>query len=294
MSDCYVATVGMFDGFHKGHKDLISQLLALAAEHGMKSCVISFGNHPLSYLAPERAPKNLMKRDVMYDLICEQGVDDVKLFDFDQSFASMTAYEFLKQLHDHFDVRVLLMGFNNSFGSDRLRSREEYVEAGKKAGVELLFAKEYKINGITPTSTLQRKYIAEGRLDDYAAMANCLYHLCGTVVKGKQNGRKIGFPTFNVDLDDKNMLVPASGVYKGAVVVNDDTCMALINIGTNPTIGVDNPQTIEAHAIGRDYGDCYGKAIKVVFEAKIRDEKKFASLEELQRAIEADVKAVVG
>ena len=292
MSAC-IATVGTFDGFHKGHQDLIEQLRDIAKERGLKTRIITFSNHPLEVIAPERAPKLLFRRSYVIEKLENCDVDRVSVINFTAELAALTAREFLCLLHERYDVAILLMGFNNSFGADRLASREAYINAGKDVGVEVLYAQEYidEVYGVTPTSTLLRKYISEGEIQKFQDLSEDVFVLDGIVVKGKQNGRKIGFPTFNIDYD-KRLAIPAKGVYSGLVSIKGHIDPAVINLGINPTIGEGNQLTLEVHAIDRRYGNCYGEYAEVVFTKKIRDEQKFNSLDELKKAIADDVKTV--
>ncbi len=290
MNDC-IATVGTFDGFHLGHQDLVRQLLAEAEHRSLDTRIITFSNHPLDVIAPGRAPKLLFRREFLFSKLENSGVNHLSVLSFDKELASLTVREFLVMMREKCSVKVLMMGFNNSFGSDCPSTREEYIQAGKDVGVEVIFAEEFRDeNGITPTSSLLRKYVRDGRVGEFSRLSQETFAISGTVAKGKQNGRKLGFPTFNLDYD-KSMEIPAGGVYKGFVRIYGEKVPAVINVGKNPTISDNNGLTIEAHAVNRRYSECYGEQIEILFVEKLRDEKKFGSLDELKAAIAADIRA---
>lgn len=287
-----IATVGTFDGFHNGHRQLIGRLIAEARARGMESAAVTFGSHPLALVAPGRTPPLLESRDELHGRLAQSGIDRVVWLDFDRDMASMTAAEFMAMLRDRHGVRAVLMGYDNSFGSDRLRTPAEYAAAGRSVGVEVIFDGQYiqPETGHAPASSLLRRCITEGSVDLFTLYTGRRYTLDGTVAHGRRNGHRLGFPTLNLDFDSARC-IPASGVYSGIVTVGDSDFPAVINIGRNPTIADGNPVTVEAHAIGADLGERYGEHITVTFGHRLRDERRFDSLEQLRSAIRADVTA---
>ncbi len=292
MKSC-VATIGTFDGFHLGHRDLIARLLKEAAERNLESRIITFYNHPLEIICPEHAPKLIYSRDHTLELLKKSGVDNVSLINFTKDLQQTKAVDFMRLLKEKYGVKVLLMGYSNTLGSDRLSTHEDYIKAGKEAGVEVVFAEQFieQKTGLVPSSSILRGLLSKGDLETFEKLADNVYVLDGIVIKGLQNGRKIGFPTFNIDYG-KSMQLPAIGVYSGFVEVKGNFDSAVISVGTNPTIGEEDSIKIEAHAIDRTYENCYGEKIKIIFSRKIRNQRKFDSLTELKQAITEDIKAV--
>lgn len=287
-----IATIGTFDGFHNGHRRLIDRLKAEAHARGLKSVAITFASHPLALVAPDRTPRLLESRDELHARLEGSGVDSVVWLDFDRALASLTAAEFMAMLREHHCVTTILMGYDNSFGSDRLRCPADYVAAGRSVGVEVIFDEQYlqPQTGIAPASSLLRRYIADGAVDLFTLYTDRAYTLDGTVTHGHRNGHRLGFPTLNLDVDPARC-IPAPGVYSGRVTIDADSHLAVVNVGRNPTIAAGNPTTIEAHVIDVDLGDCYGRHAQVTFERRLRDERRFDSLEQLQAAIRADVES---
>lgn len=287
-----IATVGTFDGFHNGHRQLIARLIDEGRARGLESVAVTFGTHPLALVAPERTPRLLESRDELRGRLEGSGVDRVVWLDFDRQLASLTAAGYLAMLRERYGVVAVLMGYDNSFGSDRLRTPAEYVEAGRSSGVEVIFDDPYlqPETDIAPASSLLRRCLADGRVDLFTLYTGRHYSLGGTVAHGRRNGHRLGFPTLNIAFDSSRC-IPARGVYAGSVAVGGRSYPAVINVGHNPTIADGNPVTVEAHAIGADLGDRYGEQAAVTFSRRLRDERRFDSLEQLREAIRADIDA---
>lgn len=282
----YAATVGTFDGLHLGHQDLLRQLRNLGNERGMETCVITFMTHPLSVVAPERCPLLLGKRPRKENM---EGIDRVTSLQFTSAMAAMTARQFIRLLRDRYDVGILLMGYNNRIGSDGIISPCRYATIGAEEGVEIHFATPYEKDGLRPASSAIRRALEEGRVDIAAKMLGRSYSIDGTAVPGKQNGRKIGFPTLNLMTDPARQL-PSPGVYAGYIAAPSGMHPAVINIGNNPTIASGNPQTVEAHALDGEIPEGYGDSLEYVFVTRLRGEKKFKDIDELRQAIALDIK----
>lgn len=288
-----IAAVGMYDGVHRGHKFLIDYLRLEAAQRSLAAAAVTFRNHPLTVVRPEAAPAMLSTPDDRMNLLQAAGVDDVIILDFNDKMRHMTARAFLKMLKSRWAIDALVVGFNNRFGRDRLEGIEQYKAIGKEIGVDILEAPEYKGVGSPVSSSIIRKHLAEGRLEDANLALGHHYSIKGKVVDGRRLGRTLGFPTANVAPEPANAALPIFGVYAAIVVTPDgERHPAVVNIGRRPTVEEDPehaPVTVEAHII--DYaGYLYGANIEIDFVSFIREEKKFASVDKLRTALEADKK----
>lgn len=246
-----IAAVGTFDGVHYGHQAVVGFLRRQAQARGLIPTVVTFSSHPLSVVRPERVPKSLATLRERSHRLIEAGADDVIVIPFDARLRSLTAREFIKMLHDRYAVDAIVLGFNNSFGSDRLQGLDEYVRISAGLGVEVLEAPGYEHPGFgTISSTAVRHLIAAG---DVASAADLLGHpfaLTGPVESGKRIGRTIGFPTANLRVDS-SFAIPAEGVYACRAYICDR-----VNDGS---VDSDNMEDNSVDACGMDDGiDGYG------------------------------------
>lgn len=286
----FIATVGTFDGFHAGHGHLVDRLIAEARNRGLASMIITFNEHPLTAVAPDRVPGLLESRAELRRRLESSGVDRVVFLDFTPELMSLTAAGFMEMIHGRYGVDVLLMGYDNTLGSDRLKDEAAYKEAGRKAGVEVIFNGCYRhpSTGVTPASSLLRKYVREGRVDEFTLYTGRYYRLDGTVVHGHRNGHKLGFPTINLEVAG-GMCLPSPGVYAGKVIIGPFIHPAVINIGNNPTVTDGAKVTVEAHVPGTDLGELYGKTVSFEFQRRLRAGRRFSGIDELRLAIQADI-----
>ena len=281
-----IATIGFFDGVHRGHKYLFEHLRQEAARRGLKSLIVTFDRHPRSVLQTDYVPRlltTLPEREAMLS----QEADEVLVLPFEQ-IHQLTASGFLQHLHAEHGVEVLLMGYDHQFGSDRLRHPQDYRKAGEENGVEVVSLGEFIDGEWHVSSTEIRQALESGNI----AMTNELlghpYEMSGIVVHGNGIGRGIGFPTANIQPESPEKIVPKNGVYAVSIPTY---CLGytngILNIGTNPTVG-NSERTIELHIPGF-HGDLYGERLTIRFERFIREEKKFNSLDELKQQIQEDV-----
>ena len=202
------------------------------------------------------------------------------------SVQHLTAEQFMRYLFVEEDVRILLMGYDHSFGSDRLKGFSEYEKIARKIGLRVLRAHECLVDGLDVSSTRIRKLLNEGNIHQANRLLGYTYTLKGLVEHGNGIGNQIGFPTANISLSN-NKKLPMSGVYAACVKIDEASYKAVVNIGTNPTVGNER-LTVEVHIL--DYqDDLYGCEIEVAFVDFIREERKFDSLQALQEQIAKDV-----
>lgn len=289
-----IATIGFFDGVHKGHRYLFEQLRRYAETYEERPLIFTFLQHPRTVLAKLKGeetfcPQLLTTTDEREQLLGQFG--DVHFFDFAE-VQPLTAAQFLDYLADRWKVRHLLMGYNHHFGSDGRLSDEQYAAVAAQVGMHVLRAEPYAEEDIRPSSTRIRNLLAEGNIHDANRLLGYDYTLTGRVVHGRMIGRQIGFPTANI-MPQPDKLIPAPGVYKVAISSQQSAIsgqIAVVNIGTNPTVG-NTHQTIEVHIPGFD-GDLYNQTLTLQFIERIRSERRFGSLDELREQINKDLLSI--
>ena len=292
MRNEYCATIGFFDGVHRGHQFMIDSLTTMAHAQGRQSLVITFDRHPRQVVHADYVPQLITTTDEKLQLLHATAADRIEVLHFDAQMAQLSAYEFMRQvLHEKYGVAMLLTGYDNRFGHDRAEGFADYVRYGEEMGMKVLQNTPIDIDGLRVSSSLIRRLIVEGNITE---ANNCMghpYSITGSVAHGFQEGRRIGFPTANIVPESAEKLVPGNGVYATRVSVEGGEWMpAMLNIGTNPTFQRQQT-TIEAHIIGFE-GDIYGRKVRVEFGRKLRDEQRFESVEALQKQLEADKKEV--
>lgn len=288
-----VATIGFFDGVHRGHQFLIKQVCDEAKASGMESAVITFDEHPRKVLHQDYQPRLLSTLEEKLILLSRTGIGNAVVLHFDREMAGLSAHDFMeKVLRDRLNVKKLIIGYDNRFGHNRAEGFYDYVRMGHEMGIEVIQSQAFSLDGVNVSSSYIRKLIEKGELE----LANkCLgypYAIYGKVVSGYQEGRKLGFPTANLDLSGSGQLVPANGVYGVKVRLQDSMQYrrGMMNIGTRPTFNGKN-LSIEAYIF--DFSDdIYGQTLVAAFIHRIRDEHKFDSAEELAEQMRNDAKII--
>lgn len=280
--------IGFFDGVHLGHQQIIRQTIADARKHGALALVITFDQHPNTVVAPARVPPLIYSLPQKLRAIESLGPDAILLIHFDKAFSQKTGEAFIRELAtDWSGIQSICVGANFTFG----HKRGGNVELLKKLGAELKFSVHgmaaVSLDGRTVSSTRIREAIRGGNLDAASQMLGRDYSIAGRILEGDKLGRRLGFPTAN--LDPAGLAVPPSGVYAVHAIVRRQRHRAVLNIGTRPTIGDTNPALrIEAHLLNFT-GELYGEEMELVFAEKLRDEQKFPSLDDLKAQITRDV-----
>ena len=243
-----VATIGMFDGVHLGHRSLISHVEQIALDRGMDSAVITFATHPREVLHPDTTMPLLTDYNERTHLLAESGIVNAIVLDFSPQLAQKSAYEFISLLHDCYNVQVLCIGYDHRFGHNRSEGFADYCKHGREIGVEIVEAKPFIIKEGTISSSAIRRALNANDIATANAMLGYNYTLRGTVVGGHKIGRTIGFPTANITPTDRHKLLPAKGVYAiRATLDNGNTYQGMLNIGMRPTIAGTNTLSIEAN-----------------------------------------------
>ena len=288
-----IAVLGTFDGVHRGHQFLLDFLLEQAQQRCLESLVITFAQHPLATIRPNDVPSLLLPLDERIARIESCKVESCLVLDFNQQLQQLTAREFLEMIGRDYGVKVLIIGFNTQFGKDRLKGIDQYRKIGEEVGIEILQAPEY---GKGVCSSAVRRHLLNGNVTEANEALGYRFALCGKVVKGKQLGRTIGFPTANIETFVAKMLVPGNGVYVVDVVIphlNDARYRGILNIGCRPTVdNLNAPISIEVNILDFE-GDLYDTTLKVEFINFLRPECRFNSIEELTTQLHHDRKKAI-
>lgn len=291
----YVAAVGVFDGVHQGHRSLLAELKKEAKSRGLSTLVLTFDSHPLELIRPHDAPRRLCSHRDREKHLLSEGVDKVEFLNFTHEMRKMTGKEFLTWINRKFGVKVLVVGFNNRFGSDRMDAAG--AEAlSPETGVEIVCAREHKSDAHPRvSSSAVREAIVAGDVLKASELLGRPYVLSGKVIAGSAFGRKIGFPTANIVPLDSVAIIPAKGVYIVDVRIEGEEGLwrGMTNIGVRPTVSSDSVDlSIETHIFDLDC-DLYGKTLHLSFLEKLRSEEKFSSLEELCTQLRLDAAAAL-
>ncbi len=281
-----VIALGNFDGVHKGHQQLIYRAVSAAKAAGLKSAVFTFTNHPKNVMTGENIVKNILTFEDKVHVIEKLGVDYLFTVDFTQEIRNMGAEQFVKEiLMEKLKMREACCGFNYSFGKKGAGKVELLGRMCLENACGFHVLQPIKIDGQVVSSTLIRDLISKGDMEEAKKYLGRNYSVGGTVVKGNQIGRTIGFRTSNILLDE-TMVTPKHGVYATYLTYNWTEYKGITNVGIKPTIG-DEKKTIETHIF--DFcKDIYDKEIKVEFLKKLRDEVKFQNIDKLAEQIEDD------
>lgn len=282
-------TIGVFDGVHVGHRRVIADLMSLAASASLSPAIVTFDPHPLSILAPERAPLMLTSVDQRIDQFRQLGAEIAGVLDF-PDIRQLLADEFCEVvLSQALRARRVVVGADFRFGRDRGGDANLLISEGQRLGFEVSVVDLVGTEDGVVSSTKIRQLIGDGLVEEASVLLGRPYQLAGEVIEGDKRGRMLGFPTANIGITPDRQL-PGRGVYAGTATVEGEVYAAAINVGTRPTFD-GRGTTIEAHLL--DYtGDLYGRFLSFDFRAKLRDEVRFAGAEDLIRQIRRDVERV--
>ena len=288
-----VATIGFFDGVHRGHQFLIANVREEARKAGLSSLVITFDRHPRQVLSQDYQPRLLTTLDRKLQLLSLTGVDNVAVLHFTKEMGALSARDFMQQiLRDKLNVRELIIGYDNRFGHNRAEGFDDYVGYGKEIGIQVRQATPFAVGDIKVSSSLTRSFLEGGEVEMATRCLGRPYELSGMVVKGFQQGRKLGFPTANLDTGNNGLLIPKGGVYavKASIDNHQRLLPAMMDIGTRPTYG-GTRLSLEVN-IFNFHGSLYGKRLTVQFFKRIRDDRKFESIEDLAAQLQKDKESV--
>ncbi|MCL4873396.1 bifunctional riboflavin kinase/FAD synthetase [bacterium] len=279
-----VVTLGNFDGLHLGHQEILRKVRERAKKLGCPSVVYTFEPHPLKVIAPEKSPPLILDPAKKAELVESFGIDYMVVARFTKEFAAKHPREFVEEELLPLGVREVWVGHDFSFGTGRAGTVEYLQALGRELGFSVRVVPAYRKGGEVVSSSRIRRLVAEGSVGKAGMLLGRPFSIRGRVVRGMDLGKKIGFPTAN--LEAKSELLPADGVYAAFVIIEGTRQKAVVNVGIAPTFG-GKKRCIEAHILGFR-GDIYGKDIGVEFVRRLRGEKAFASREALARRISMD------
>ncbi len=280
-------TIGTFDGVHLGHQKVLSNLVIAAKKNNASSVLLTFFPHPRMVLQKDSDIKLINTIEERIELLKKTGLDVLVINEFTEDFAEKTAMDFVKNvLVDHLKISNLIIGYDHRFGKNREGNFDQLTEYGKIFGFEVTKISQQEIDHITISSTKIRKAIELGNIEEAKRYLGYYFMLTGEVVKGKNLGEKIGYPTANLSIKETYKLLPKTGSYVVKAELENKTVYGMMNIGYNPTVK-GKTQTIEIHFFNFNK-DLYGKKIQIDVLKFLRDEQKFNSVEDLKSQLMID------
>lgn len=289
-----ILTIGTFDGVHVGHQKIIKRINEEAKKNGGESVLFTFHPHPRLVLNPEANElKILQTQDEKIKKLERMGLDHLIIFPFTKEFSNIKAEDFIREfLVEKLHLHTIVVGYDHQFGKNREGSLEHLIKLSKIYPFNVIEIPAHEIDEVNVSSTKIRKALQAGNVEIANAYLNEAYEISGLVVKGKQLGRTIGFPTANIAISESHKLIPAFGIYAVRVEMeNFPTLYGMMNIGVNPTVTDENLVSVEVCIFDFDE-DIYDKQISVYLLKRFRDEKHFSSLEELKTEIQLDEKNI--
>lgn len=284
-----VLTIGTFDGVHLGHQQIIRQLLMEAEETGGESVLISFYPHPRKIVQPDRHIAELTTLDERIELLKRQGLDNLVVVPFNKEFSEQTAEEYIKDfLVDRFHPALIIIGYDHKFGNNREGDYRLLEQMGERYHYTVKEIPQQLINEVTISSTKIRQALSNGEIETANQLLGYPYFFKGNVIEGNKLGRKLGYPTANLQIQDPDKLVPANGVYAVEAEIEGETRMlkGMMNIGNRPTVD-GTRRSVEVHLFDFDE-DIYNRHLKVHVRFHLRNEVKFDGLEKLVEQLHKD------
>lgn len=282
-------TIGNFDGVHKGHQTLMKKAIEHSKMNNLKSVVFTFSNHPVNYFIPDHV-KNIMTGEEKRRILENLGVDILVNIPFGVEMTNISADDYVnKILVEKLHIKKLIVGHDFTFARNREGTTEKLIGLGKKYRFDVEIVSPVLIDERRVSSTDIRKLISEGKVEEVSDLLGRRFSVEGIVVKSRQIGRTIGFPTANLDISN-DMVIPQIGIYATVVYLGDRVLLGATSIGTNPTVegkGI----TVETYILDFDE-DIYGEHMRIEFTERFRDEIKFENIEGLKLQLQKDVKYV--
>lgn len=280
-----VVVIGNFDGVHKGHQNLVKTCLEKASELGCEAVALTFYPHPMKVF--DKYVQLLLPLNEKIRLLRLYGIQKIVVLEFEPSLYNLFPKDFVVEvLLKRLRARAVVVGENFRFGKGRCGDIHTFIEMGNKFGFEVCICSTVIVDGMPVSSTRIRRLLREGKVEDTWRLLGRPFKLVGKVIEGRKRGRKLGFPTAN--LDPQNEVIPKNGVYAGFADLGSSLRKCVINVGVKPTF-CEKILTVEAYILDF-HENLYGREIGLYFVKRLRDEKKFVNVEELKEAIEEDIK----
>jgi len=282
-----VVTIGTFDGVHVGHQKIIQRLVQSAKANDLESVVLTFFPHPRMVLQKDTTLKLINTIDERARLLGNLGLDHLVIHPFTEAFSRYTADEYVKEiLVDALQAKRVIIGYDHRFGRNRNANITELRAYGEQYDFEVEEISKQELDDVAISSTKVRKALEKGDIERGNSYLGVAFSITGEVVKGKQIGRTLGYPTANIKVPETYKLIPAQGVYVVSATIQDRVIYGMMNIGTNPTVG-GTTQTIETYFFDFDQ-DLYGQTITISLLKYIRGEAHFTSVDALKEAMHKD------
>jgi riboflavin kinase/FMN adenylyltransferase len=280
-------TIGTFDGVHLGHQKIIKRLLNIAEEKGLQSVILTFFPHPRMVLQNAVEIKLLNTIEERQEILSSLGLDHLIIKKFTKAFSKLPADHYVKDiLVDKLNAKYIIIGYDHRFGKNRRANINDLIEFGKLYDFKVEEISVKDVEDVAVSSTKIRNALNSGDIKTANSFLGYDYFLTGTVVKGKQIGKQIGFPTANIEIKETYKLIPKNGAYVVKSYIENMLIFGMMNIGTNPTVN-GTKQSIEVHFFNFNQ-DLYHKKLKIELLERLRDERKFESLEYLQSQLKID------
>ena len=280
-------TIGTFDGVHIGHKKIIERLTSSAKENNLESIILTFFPHPRMVLQKNANIKLINTMEERSQILERTGLNHIVVHPFSTEFSQLSAKEYVQQmLVKYLKAEKVIIGYDHRFGKGRTANIEDLVTYGNEFGFDVEEISQQDVEDVAVSSTKIRKALENGDIDKANKYLGYEFMLTGKIVKGKQLGRTLGYPTANMQIMETYKLIPKNGVYVVKSCIDNQPYYGMTNIGNNPTVG-GTKQTIETYFFDSDF-NLYDKKIQIELLTRIRDEKKFNSTIELKEAMSDD------
>ena len=284
-----VVTIGTFDGVHHGHQQILKRVVDRAKNEDLTSLLLTFFPHPRMVLQPDHDLKLINTIDERVDLVAASGVEHMVIHPFSMEFSRTSAHAYVKDiLVDKLNAGVVVIGYDHHYGRNRSANIVDLRKDAEEYGFELIEISKEEIDEVAVSSTKVRNAITDGKMLTANQYLNRPFSINGMIIKGKQIGRTIGYPTANLKISEKYKLIPKTGVYITSSLIDGKTVFGMTNIGTNPTVDSSNGSlSIETYYLDFDQ-NLYDQKMELFFHKRLRDEAKFDSLEELKKNMATD------
>ena len=281
-----IATIGTFDGVHLGHQKILKSLISNSKQFSLKSVLITFDPHPRKILDPNSKIELINTIDEKVDVLKKLGLDYLVIHEFSKNFSNIDAEDFVKILIDKLNIKKLIVGYDHRFGKNRSADINDLKEFGNKYGFEVIEISAFDIEEIKISSTKIRSSLQNGKIEICRKYTGFNFKLSGNVVRGMSRGNKMGFPTANIQVIDKNKIIPKNGVYLVSSEIDNKLYYGMLNIGYNPTFG-NHEKSIEVNFFDFN-SNLYNKTLTIEFIKYIREEIEFKSVDELIKKLNND------